>query len=139
MQHACSHVLKCVQQPDRARVANLTEDGNFAGEHAARLDGLAVGGVIALSKSAAAEYAPMGIRVNVVNPGMVATPAVLAAGDLVPEFHQRGIDAHALGRMGEPGEVAATIAFLLSDGAAFITGECIAVDGGVQVKATTYP
>jgi len=99
----------------------------------------AKGGVIALSKSAAAEFAPMNVRVNVVNPGMIATPGNEEVAKLLPDFIQRGIDAHALARMGKPEEVAATVAFLCSDGAGFITGQCINVEGGVSVKATTYP
>ena len=99
----------------------------------------AKGGVIALSKSAAAEFAPMQVRVNVVNPGMIATPGNEEVAKLLPDFMERGIAAHALGRMGKPEEIAATVAFLCSEGAGFITGQCINVEGGVSVKATTYP
>ena len=99
----------------------------------------AKGGVIALSKSAAAEYAPQGIRVNVINPGMIRTPGVEVFLSAAPEMAERAIGAHALNRVGEPEEVAETAIFLCSDRSSFITGECIAVDGGTQVKATTYP
>ncbi|MBW2144493.1 MAG: glucose 1-dehydrogenase [Deltaproteobacteria bacterium] len=99
----------------------------------------AKGGVIALSKSAAAEYALQGIRVNVVNPGMIRTPGVEVFLSVAPEMAERAIGAHALNRPGEPEEVAETAVFLCSDRSSFITGECIAVDGGTQVKATTFP
>jgi len=99
----------------------------------------AKGGVIALSKTAAAEYAPQGIRVNVINPGMIRTPGVEYFLDIAPDIAERAISAHALNRMGEPEEVAEVAAFLCSDRSGFITGECIAVDGGTQVKASTYP
>lgn len=99
----------------------------------------AKGGVIALSKTAAAEYAPMGIRVNVVNPGMIATPGNQKFLDVAPQIAALAIGAHALNRMGRPEEVANAIVWLASERASFVTGECVAVDGGTQVKATTYP
>jgi NAD(P)-dependent dehydrogenase (short-subunit alcohol dehydrogenase family) len=99
----------------------------------------AKGGLIALSKTAAAEFAPRGIRVNVVNAGMIRTPANERFEKLSPEIAKRAIESHALGRMGEPEEVAEMVIWLLSKRASFVTGECIAVDGGSQVKATTFP
>ena len=99
----------------------------------------AKGGVIALSKTAAAEYASRGIRVNVINPGMIRTPGVEYFLTIASDMAERAISAHALNRAGEPEEVAEVAAFLCSDRASFITGECVAVDGGTQVKASTYP
>jgi NAD(P)-dependent dehydrogenase (short-subunit alcohol dehydrogenase family) len=99
----------------------------------------AKGGLIALSKSAAAEFAPRGIRVNVVNAGMIRTPANERFERVSPELAKRAIESHALGRMGEPEEVAEMAVWLLSSRSSFVTGECIAVDGGSQVKATTFP
>ena len=99
----------------------------------------AKGGVIALSKSAAAEYALQGIRVNVVNPGMIRTPGVEYFLRIAPDIAERAISAHALNRVGEPEEVSEVAIFLCSDRSSFIIGECVAVDGGTQVKATTYP
>ena len=99
----------------------------------------AKGGVIALTKTAAAEYAPYGVRVNVVNPGMVRTPANEAFLQWAPDIARRGIAAHALERMAEPEEVAHAALFLCSSRAGFITGEMLAVDGGTQVRSTIYP
>lgn len=99
----------------------------------------AKGGLIALSKSAAAEFAPRGVRVNVVNAGMIRTPANERFEKISPEIARRAIESHALGRMGEPEEVAEMVVWLLSSRSSFVTGECIAVDGGSQVKATTFP
>ena len=99
----------------------------------------AKGGLIALSKSAAAEFAPRGIRVNVVNAGMIRTPLNERFEKVAPELAKRAIEGHALGRMGEPEEVAEAVTWLLSPRSSFVTGECVAVDGGSQVKATTFP
>jgi len=99
----------------------------------------AKGGMVALSKSAAAEYALQGIRVNVVNPGGMLTPGIKAFLKQAPEMKDKVLGAHAMNRLAEPEEVAEVVAFLCSDRASFMTGECVAVDGGAQVKLTVYP
>jgi len=99
----------------------------------------AKGGVIALSKSAAAEYALQGIRVNVINPGGIRTAGIKGFLELVPEMTDKVLCAHAMNRLGEPEEIAEVAVFLCSDRSSFMTGECVAVDGGTQVKLTVYP
>lgn len=85
-------------------------------------------GVVGMTKSAAWEYGARGIRVNAVGPGFILTPLVESAMD---EAALQGLaQRHALGRLGNPEEVAALTLFLLSDRASFITGSCHLVDGG---------
>jgi NAD(P)-dependent dehydrogenase (short-subunit alcohol dehydrogenase family) len=77
-----------------------------------------------LTQTAAAELAPYGIRVNAVFPGPIAT-------SMLDDATQRRLAASsAFGRIGEPGEVADAVAFLVSDAASFITGSELVVDGG---------
>lgn len=83
--------------------------------------------VIGLTKAAALEYSPRGVRVNAVSPGYIATEGL---GTLDPERIAAIAARHPVGRLGEPGEVADLIVFLLSDRASFITGSCHLVDGG---------
>lgn len=87
-------------------------------------------GVVGVTRSAAVDYSARGIRVNAVLPGGIATP--MLTGALVGNDPLRRVieQAHPIGRIGEPEEVAETAAWLLSDAASFVTGACIAVDGG---------
>jgi NAD(P)-dependent dehydrogenase (short-subunit alcohol dehydrogenase family) len=91
-------------------------------------------GLVGMARTLAAEWGPHGIRCNVVMPGLIATPKVLA----LPEALRRSItEALPLGRIGEPAELAATVAFLLSPAAAYITGAVIRVDGGYGLNTSS--
>ena len=98
----------------------------------------AKGGVDALTRQAAVEYAPMGIRVNAVAPGTIMTEMneAIMRESADPDAVMAGwLAMHPIGRVGQPAEVAAAIVFLASDEASFITGESLRVDGGMVVKA----
>ena len=91
------------------------------------------GGVVTLTQSLAKDHASDGIRANAVCPGSVDTPmiaAVLAASDDPEARLERTIEGYLIERMGRPEEIAATIAYLASDDASFVTGQAISVDGG---------
>lgn len=86
-----------------------------------------------LTRCAALEMAPFGVRVNCVNPGVTITNLHKRGGmddTQYAAFLQRSRETHPLGRPGQPEEVAAMILFLASDGASWMTGETIPVDGG---------
>lgn len=87
-------------------------------------------GVIGLTLSAAATYAARGIRVNCVAPGLVRTPMTdrITANEV---SLKASTAMHALGRIGEPGDVAAAIEWLLSPEQSWITGQVLGVDGGL--------
>lgn len=80
-----------------------------------------------ITKHLAVEWAARGIRVNAVAPGTIATEAVA---DLPEEYKAPMKEAHPIGRLGEPSEVANAILFLASDEASFVTGAILPVDGG---------
>ncbi len=87
-------------------------------------------GLIALTKTAAKELAPRGVRVNAVAPGFIETEMTAAIPEKVAEAMKGMIP---LGRAGQPGEVAEVVAFLCSDAARYVTGQVIAINGGLSM------
>ncbi|RNL80118.1 SDR family NAD(P)-dependent oxidoreductase [Nocardioides marmorisolisilvae] len=93
-------------------------------------------GMVMLTEVAALELGGRGIRVNAVSPGLVVTPLTAPAMD-IPGVRDGYLENTPLGRSGEPSEIAALIRFLLSDDAAWITGENIDINGGAHLQR--YP
>ncbi|WP_323118303.1 SDR family oxidoreductase [Burkholderia alba] len=99
--------------------------------------GAARAGMLNLTETAAAEWAP--VRVNAVAPGWIASSGLDTYPDAVKPM-LRSLPKHVpLGRIGNEAEVSAAIAFLLSDGASFINGACLRVDGGAPNARRHYP
>lgn len=95
------------------------------------------GGVALLTKAAALEWAPLGIRVNSVHPGFIDTPMVSGALRQVEngnEMRDMLISRHALGRFGAPREIADAVLFLASADSSFVTGAELVVDGGYTAQ-----
>jgi NAD(P)-dependent dehydrogenase (short-subunit alcohol dehydrogenase family) len=91
--------------------------------------GAAKGGLVALVRTLALEWAEHGIRVNAIAPGTVRTPR--SGPDSDPALARRGVP---MGRRGEPDEIAAAALFLVSDLSSYVTGQCLPVDGGTSAK-----
>jgi NAD(P)-dependent dehydrogenase (short-subunit alcohol dehydrogenase family) len=89
------------------------------------------GGMEAMTRSMAIDLGPFGIRVNVVGPGAIHTEEFDAAGE---EGKRRRGQTVPLGRVGYPADIAGAVAFLASDDASYITGQCLYVDGGMLAQ-----
>ena len=87
-------------------------------------------GLIGLTKSVARELAARGVTVNAVAPGFVRTDMTAALPEQVVERYESQIP---LGRLADPDEIAGVVRFLVSDAAAYVTGEVIRVDGGMAM------
>jgi 3-oxoacyl-[acyl-carrier protein] reductase len=113
--------------PAAVLVSSITGTRGIAGQAVYAASKAAVAG---LARSAAKEFGPQGVRVNAVEPGFIAT-------DMLDSLDEKGraerVADTALGRLGEAGEVADVIVFLLSDQARFVTGQVVGVDGGLSL------
>lgn len=100
----------------------------------------AKGAIVGMTKSAAAYYAAQNIRFNVIAPALVETPmAKRAAGDEEILSFIRTKQPLDGGRIGQPDDLDAAVVWLLSDGAKFVTGQVITIDGGWTVSEGQYP
>jgi len=96
-------------------------------------------GVLGLTRTAALELGSRGIRVNAVLPGTVRTAMSGEYFRSHPDAETNALTMEPIGRIAAPEEIATTVLFLCSDDASFMTGHCMAVDGGMLAQAGIYP
>jgi 3-oxoacyl-[acyl-carrier protein] reductase len=109
------------------RIVNIASINGLRGKFGQANYAASKGGMVALSKTLARELGKFGVTVNVVAPGMVGTAM---AGALPADVVEKAIDETATGRLAEPEDCAAVVAFLCSDAARHVTGQVVKVDGG---------
>jgi NAD(P)-dependent dehydrogenase (short-subunit alcohol dehydrogenase family) len=117
-------------------IVNTASAAAFYGSTTLAAYGTTKAGVVALTRYVATAYASQWIRCNAVAPGVVVAREVqeAATGDHGSRL-QRYIDGHLTDRLGYPEEIAAAVAYLASDDAAFVTGETLRVDGGLTAHS----
>ena len=121
-------VAVMVRQGEGA-IINVSSDWGLVAARGAVAYGVSKGAIVQLTRSMAADHAHQNIRVNAVCPGDTDTPMLHREADSEARLRELAA-AIPLGRLGQPRDVAAAIAFLASDDASFITGAMLPVDGG---------
>jgi 3-oxoacyl-[acyl-carrier protein] reductase len=122
---ATRHLLKA---KSAGRVVNITSISGQAGSGGQANYSAAKAGLIGFTKALAREIASRGVTVNAVAPGFIETDMTAVLAD---EFKQKALAQIPLERMGKPEDVAQAVVFLASDAAGYITGQVLAVDGGM--------
>jgi len=135
---ACTHAaLPGMLERRRGAIVNVASEAGRMGTAGGALYSAAKAGVIGFTKAIAREAATRGVRCNAVAPGPIDTPllngAAETAGVLGARIREKMIAATLVSRAGQPEEVAAAIAYLGSDDSSFVTGETIAVSGGISM------
>lgn len=131
--HTCHAALPLMAETGTGRIVNVASDAGRVGSKGEAVYSAAKGGVIALGKTLAREFARIGITVNTVCPGPTETPLVVEALEGNPKLLEALKKSIPMGRMGQPQDLANAIAFMASDEAAFITGQTLSVSGGLTM------
>ncbi|HMD52158.1 MAG TPA: glucose 1-dehydrogenase [Solirubrobacteraceae bacterium] len=130
-------VLPGMQERRAGAIVNVASEAGRVGSQGSVVYSAAKAGVIGFTKAVAREAARYRVRCNAVAPGPIETPLLNAAplmlGELGERLKQAMVNSTALGRSGEPEEVAAAIAFLASEDASYVTGQTLNVSGGLSM------
>ena len=135
----CRYAIPRMLERGGGAIVNTASAAAFYGSHSLAAYGTSKAGVVALTRYVATAYGERGIRCNAVAPGVVvAREAQDALGGPMGDRLRRYSTSHLIGRLGYPEEIAASVAYLASDDAAFVTGEVLRVDGGFTAHTPTY-
>ena len=126
--HCCRSAVRKMIPNKQGKIVNIASVSGIVGTAGQVNYAAAKGGVIAFTKSLARELGPFNIQVNAVAPGLIETDMVA---QMPPERVEAIVKSTALNRMGRPEEVAWAVLFLASPWSDYITGQTIAVDGGI--------
>jgi 2-hydroxycyclohexanecarboxyl-CoA dehydrogenase len=129
----CRAVLDGMIERQSGRIVSIASDAGRVGSSGEAVYSATKGGVIAFTKTLAREVARHGIRVNCVSPGPTETALLAQVADYSERLYSGLARAIPLGRTAEPGDIAPAVAFLVSDGAAYITGQTLSVSGGLTM------
>jgi NAD(P)-dependent dehydrogenase (short-subunit alcohol dehydrogenase family) len=128
--------LPLIEQSGGGAVVNIASVAGMRGDPFQSAYAAAKAGVINLSKTAAAEYAKRGVRINTVCPGGINSGGMEFYLQQMPaEMRDKVLNTHAMGRLAEPEEIADAVVYLCSEQASFVTGHDLVVDGGILVRS----
>jgi len=134
----CRYAIPAMIERGGGVIVNTASAAAFYGSTSLAAYGTSKAGLVALTRYIATAYADRGIRCNAVAPGVVVPREAQEqlGGPMGPRL-ARYTRGHLVGRLGYPEEIAAAVAYLASDDAAFVTGETLRVDGGLTVAGPT--
>lgn len=124
------HAGKVMMHQKSGRIVSISSVAGLYGNAGQINYSASKAAIIGMTKTAAKELGPRGVTVNAVAPGFVETPMTAVLGEKVREAALKGI---SLGRYAQPADIANAVFFLASDEAAYITGQVLAVDGGMSM------
>lgn len=123
-----------MQEQGRGAIVNMASVAGLVGFAGLPAYCASKGGLIQMTRAAALEYAERGIRVNAVCPGAIKTEMIDRLTHEDPAAERQLAALHPMNRMGTAAEVADAVVWLCSPGAAFVTGQALAVDGGLVAR-----
>lgn len=132
--NCCRAVLDGMIERGGGRIVNIASDAGRVGSSGEAVYSATKGGVIAFSKTLAREMARNQITVNCVCPGPTETALLAQLAEYSPKLYQSLSRAIPLGRTAQPSDIAPAVAFLVSRGAAYITGQTLSVSGGLTMS-----
>ena len=131
----CTHAaLPGMHAAGYGRIVNISSEAGRVGSKGSAAYSAAKAGVIGFTKAIARESARYGVTANAIAPGPIETPLLMGAkefGEIGEKVIETMRAATQMGRLGQPEEVAAAVAFLASDDASYVTGETLGVSGGL--------
>jgi 2-hydroxycyclohexanecarboxyl-CoA dehydrogenase len=131
----CTHaVLPGMQERGYGRIVNIASEAGRVGSKGSAAYSAAKAGVIGFTKAIAREAARYNVTANAIAPGPIETPLLMGAkefGEIGEKVIETMRSSTQMGRLGQPEEVAAAVAFLASDDASYVTGETLGVSGGL--------
>lgn len=132
--HVTHVVLPSMLDARYGRIVNIGSDAGRVGSSGEAVYSAAKGGIIAFTKTIARETARRGVTVNCVCPGPTDTPLLAGFTAVNPRLVEALERAIPMGRLAQPADIAPAVAFLVSDGAAYITGQTLSVSGGLTMS-----
>jgi NAD(P)-dependent dehydrogenase (short-subunit alcohol dehydrogenase family) len=128
------HEIPLILKQGGGAIVNTSSGAGVVGIKGSPAYTAAKHGVIGLTRAAALDYAAQNLRINAICPGYIDTPMMGRFTGGTPEGRAKVIAEEPAGRMGKPEEIAASVLWLCSDGAAFMVGHAMVVDGGQTVQ-----